>query len=55
MDELEIGDRVEDRWFRWWGPGVVKKILRTRVYVQFSRELVKYDIPHARRFLEKVT
>ena len=46
---------VEDRWFWHWGKGVVVKKTATRVHVFFScKGLVKYDLSHAKKFLQDV-
>ncbi len=53
--KLRKGMKVQDVWFSYhdgtwsepWGGGVVKKVLKTRVHIEFEFEgNVVYDIPH---------
>ena len=50
-DDVKVGSRVVDRWYRWWGSGIVKAVLKTRIKVQFTDHMLTYDVPHL-RFLE---
>jgi hypothetical protein len=54
VDELTEGMEVIDRWYPEWGVGVVTKLLKTVVYIDFTvRGPEKYDMSHVRNFLEK--
>lgn len=55
ITELKVKDKVKDTWFHdKWGTGTVKKVLKTRVHIDFTLEgLVVFDEPHL-QFLEKV-
>lgn len=65
FNEIKIGDRVEDAWYWFWGVGVVKAILKTKVKVLFPSvgsfvsswngfrtEIVPYDKSHC-QFLRR--
>lgn len=53
MINFKKGDKVYDRWYPYWGIGIVKSILKTRIKVEFSSsEVLTYDIPHL-KFLAK--
>ena len=52
--ELKEGMEVVDRWYPEWGVGLVTKVLKTIVYIDFTvRGPEKYDMSHVRNFLEK--
>jgi hypothetical protein len=52
--KLKIGDKVEDRWFLYYGDGKVVKVMKTRIHVEFSCQgLVIYDMEHAKIFLRR--
>jgi len=51
---LKINDKVIDRWYPEWGIGIVTKVLKTVVYIDFTvRGPEKYDKSHVENFLER--
>jgi hypothetical protein len=45
--DLKVGMQVMDRWYPDWGVGIVTKVLKTVVYIDFTiRGLEKYDKSH---------
>lgn len=54
IQELKHGMHVQDRWFWDWGTGVVDVVLKTVVYIDFSRKgRMKFDAAHC-QFLKQV-
>jgi hypothetical protein len=51
LQQMKRGRRVVDRWWPEWGTGVVKKVLKTRVRIDFAGTLRTYDLAHL-QFLE---
>lgn len=43
---MKLGDKVYDRWYIWWGIGVVTKVMKTRVRIRFGLEERTYDRAH---------
>jgi hypothetical protein len=43
---LKAGDKVIDRGYPQQGRGTVIKVLKTRVHIQFPKEILVYDTPH---------
>ena len=53
IESLKVGDHVIDKWYPEWGIGLVKKVLKTVVYIDFTvRGPEKYDKSHVQNFLE---
>ena len=50
----KVGMSVYDRWYQEWGMGIITKVLKTRVYINFSGKSVRYDIPHLNKFIVKI-
>jgi len=46
FEELEVGQKVADRWFPQWGIGKVTILLKTRVVVAFPNMDQTYDKGH---------
>jgi hypothetical protein len=53
IDNIKVGIKVMDEWYPDWGVGIVTKVLKTVVYIDYSiRGETKYDKSHV-RWLEK--
>jgi hypothetical protein len=50
-NQIRLNLPVYDRWYIEWGIGRIVKILKTRIHIQFSHKLMKYDNSHL-QFLE---
>jgi hypothetical protein len=51
-DDFKPGVKVKDKWFYLsQGIGTILRRLKTVVYIQFPREVLRYDRPHATQFL----
>lgn len=52
--DVKVGEAVIDTWFPYWGCGIIRKKLKTRIHIDFSSKgMVVFDIPHL-QFLEKL-
>jgi hypothetical protein len=53
IEDLKVGDHVIDRWYPEWGVGLVTKVLKTVVHIDFTiRGKEVYDRSHVQNFLE---
>lgn len=52
IDNAEPGFKVVDNWFIHWGMGVIKKVLKTRVVIEFS---VKGEQTYDKQHLQFLT
>lgn len=65
LSECKVGMSIEDAWYPEWGTGIITKVLKTRIHINFlssearlfckvapGSNAVIYDIPHL-KFLEK--
>ena len=53
FSELEVGVKVTDRWFPYWGIGKVITVLKTVAYIEYSNGItIKYDRGHV-QFLSR--
>lgn len=50
-DEIIEGQPVIDRWYPEKGTGIIKKVMKTRIKIQF-KEVETWDYSHAKQFLE---
>ena len=57
MKKFKVGDRVYDLWWPYEGNGVVKKVLKTRIRIEWNNGgcvyMTTFDNAHT-KFLEKV-
>lgn len=56
IQNIKVGDSVKDTWyFKKWGIGEVTRVLKTRVYIKFSKRDIPivYDKEHL-QFLKKI-
>lgn len=46
ITEAKLKQKVEDRWWPDWGFGVITKVLKTRIVVEFKYRTLTYDKDH---------
>jgi hypothetical protein len=44
--KFKVGEILRDSWWEEWGYGVVKKVMKTRIKIEFEGELKTYDSDH---------
>jgi len=54
VEEIQIDQKVKDRWYPEKGTGVIVSVRRTILKVRFGDAVDTYDFTHAKQFLEVV-
>ena len=55
IDDIKVGDRLYDKWWKSWGKGTVTKVLKTRIHIKFpdDKEITVYDLANLALLVKK--